>query len=142
MAQFDRGKYSIYVHKDMPGDSPASPERPVNEIGARPQSFLRSNAAKIAGAVVVAQAVNIMRKEIAATTGDEELQAQVNNAMITAGLAMAVLAKPVALIPIAASVASHTILRNRDITRQNRVIEFENRQRGRKIGHMQGVYYG
>ncbi len=142
MAQFDRGKYSIYVHKDMPGDSPASPERPVNEIGARPQSFLRSNTAKLMGAIVVAQAVNIMRKEIAATTGDEELQAMVNNAMITAGLTMAILVKPIAVIPMAASMVSHNILRGRDIERQNRAIQYDNRMRGRKIGHMQGVYYG
>ena len=142
MARFDKGKYSIYVHKDMPGDSPASPERPVNEVGMRPQSFWHSNVARLSGAAVAASAINVLRQEVGATTGNEELQAHINNTLIGLGLTAAAIAKPVTIIPMALSGGTQEMMRYRNIERQNRMTEYENRMRGRKIGHMQGVYYG
>lgn len=144
MTQFNRGSYTIYERKEITGDTPLSPQSPTNEM-ATSNHDLGRNTALIAGGALVAQSViGASRSEIGATTGNEVLQANVNNAMALGGYALLVVkGGPLAVAGVAIKGTVDEVMRQREIYRVNYATEMDNKLRGRRVNIGKGsAYYG
>jgi hypothetical protein len=143
VAQFNKGTYTIYQQKETPGDGPLSPESPKNEIATSGHNLGRSLPLIAAGTLVMQSALSMSRTEIGATTGNEVLQAGVNNAITGFAYAAGIAAGgwPIALALGIKSIADETT-RQRGIYRANVAVSMENKLRGRRVSIGKGsVYY-
>ena len=143
MAQFNQGTYKIYQQKETNGDTPLSPESPKNEIATSTHNLGRSLPLIAAGALVAQSAISMARTEIGATTGNEVLQAGINNAMTLGGYGLIMFkGGAVGTAAVAIKVANDEIRRQRKIYRGNVAITMEAKLKGRRIGIGKGsVYY-
>lgn len=145
MISFDRSTYNLYAYKTIPGDDPHSPESPSSDV-LGPQAgrgISTSTAAALAvGAVVAQRVVGVLRTEIAATSGNEVLQNDINNLITGIGLGGAVLVGGLAAAgTIAVGAAVGEIVRQRNVVRENREIMYQNRLRGQRVTYGQGGVY-
>jgi len=145
MVSFDRSTYNLYAYKSIPGDDPHSPESPTSDA-LGPQAgrgiSVQTSAALAVGAVVAQRAIGVLRTEIAATSGNEVLQNDINNLITGIGLGGAILVGGLAAAgTIAVGATIGEIQRQRAVTRDNRATERNNALRGARINMgATGVY--
>lgn len=150
---FNNSTYEIYWRKDQTA-TPNEPVSPSNDIAVSPRSGssnLRRGAIAAAGLVVAKRGLNTLRTEIIATTGNERLETQINNAMQGMGYAAAIAGGAMAGGPVGAGVAAglvtadavfNSITFMRENIRQNRLNEIQRKLNGKRINIATGsVYY-
>lgn len=150
---FNNSTYEIYWRKDQTA-TPNEPVSPSNDMAVSPKSGsmnLRRGAITAAGLVVAKRGLNTLRTEIVATTGNERLETQINNAMQGLGYAAAIGGGAMAGGPAGAGIAAGLVTADavfnaitfmRDNTRQNRMNEIQRKLNGRRINVASGsVYY-
>ena len=147
MAQFNQGTYKIYQQKETNGDTPLSPQSPTNDIASSPKnnnSLLRKGAMIAIGVGVARRGLSAFQSEIVATTGNEELQSKMNNVMKIVGYGTAVAIAPIAgTIMVASDLLIQNIVNQRAMNRQNKMIEMNNKLKGKRASIASGVgYYG
>jgi len=145
MISFDRSTYNLYAYKTMPGDGPHSPESPTSDaLGPQAGRGISSStaAALAVGAVVAQRVVGVLRTEIAATSGNEVLQNDINNLITGIGLGGAILVGGLAAAgTIAVGATIGEIVRQRSAVRDNRATERNNALRGARVNMgAAGVY--
>ena len=144
-ATFNQSSWTIYIPKEMAGDTPNSPLSPSNEIATsvKPRSLLKNTALISTGALMVKQVINAARTEITATTGNEVLQTDINNALGALGIGVAIATGGfVAALAVGATAVIQGITAQRQLNRQNQAIAFNNKLRGKRVGISTGVYSG
>lgn len=133
---FNGATYELYVYKGQNGDSPMQPISPQNEIGASPKneaSLARSGALITMGITVAKRTIDTVRNEIGASTGNEALQTDINNAMKAIGYGAAIAAGGIAgAVLVGADVALNAITYSRELTRQNRKLTIERELQGNR----------
>jgi hypothetical protein len=138
---FNSSTYEIYQMKDTGNDSPLSPESPKEEMGSQVHKWA---GIAILGAVGVQSAQKVLgalRTEIAASTGNESLQADFNNAITGLTMVTAVIAtRGAAAIGYGVQAVTDIILYNRNMKRANREITYNNSLRGSRT-NITGVIY-
>ena len=144
-AQFNQGTYEIYWYKDQSG-TPNSPQSPTTAIAQSPvdKSFNVKKAAIIGiGAVTVKRVFNTLRNEYFATTGNEQLENEINNAMKLIGYAGTIAIGSwagVAMVATDVGLSAVTYLRNN--RRENIKLAIDRQLKGQQVNIASGsVYY-
>ena len=138
---FNSSTYEIYQMKDTGNDTPLSPESPKEETGNQAHKFVGTAILAAVGIQTVHRVIGALRTEIAATTGNESLQAAFNNAVTGVTMATAIVTtKGAAAIGYAIQGATDLILANRENKRLNREISYNNSLRGART-NITGVIY-
>lgn len=145
MAQgFNNGTYEIYWYKDQQG-TPNAPQSPSTSMAQSPTDkgmMTRRSAALGIAAMAGARVISTLRTEIAATTGNEVLQTDINNIVTGIGYITAVAVGGVtAAAGLVVSAGVSEIVRQRTLMRNNRAIEYNNKLRGARINYGQGGVY-
>lgn len=145
MAQgFNNGTYEIYWYKDQQG-TPNAPQSPSTSMAQSPTDrgmTTRRSAALGIAAMAGARVISTLRTEIAATTGNEVLQTDINNIVTGIGYITAVAVGGVtAAAGLVVSAGVSEIVRQRTLMRNNRAIEYNNKLRGARINYGQGGVY-
>lgn len=145
MAQFNQGSYMIYQQKEVAGDTPMSPQSPTNNMASSPKNnnlTIRKGAMIAVGASVAKRGFTAFQSEVVATTGNEELQSLMNNGMQILGYATAIGIAPIAgSIIVGADLLTQGIINQRARNRQNKMIELNNKLRGKRANMASGVGY-
>lgn len=142
---FNSGTYEIYWYKDQNG-TPNAPQSPTTSIAQSPvnKNFNIKKAAAIGiGAVVARRAFNTLRNELIATTGNEALETNINNAMKLVGYATTIGVGGIAgTVMVGADVALNAITYYRNNRRENIKLEIDRQLKGKKVNIASGsVYY-
>lgn len=143
MAFFNQGNYTIYERKEVPGDTPLSPQSPTREIATSARKSSVSPRLLATGALIASTAVNVIRSEIEASTGREDLQNTINNTMIAGGLTYAMFKGG---LPVVAGLlikgTADEMLRKREIYRTNYANNLDSKLKGKRnnIGNS-SIYY-
>jgi hypothetical protein len=139
-----QGKYEIYWRKEQNG-TPNQPISPHNQATTSPkdQSLTLKKGAMIAVGVAVAKrGLTSFTNEIIATTGNERLQTVMNNGMKLVGYVGAVAISPIAgSISVASDVLTQSIVNTRKMNRENKLIELNNKLRGKRANIANGRAY-
>ncbi len=144
MAYFNGGNYTIYERKEITGDTPVSPDSPTNDMSTSNHDTGRTLSYMAVGALAAQAVVGAVRSEISATTGNEVLQANVNNAMLAVGYGLLALkGGPIAVIGLGIKGTVDEVVRQRNIYRQNVATTLDNKLLGkRRTLSGGGAYYG
>jgi|SRR6056297_864837 len=141
------GKYEIYWHKQQDTQTPNQPISPQGSMATSPKDnnlTVRKAAIYGVGLAVAKRGLDTVRNELIASTGNEQLQTRINNAMKGLGYVTAISVGGIAgTIFVAADVASQTFLNIRELRRNNRITQLENKLRGKRVNIVGGdKYYG
>ncbi len=144
-AQFNSGTYEIYWYKDQTG-TPNSPQSPTSSMAQSPvdKGFTFKKAAIIGiGAVVAKRAINTLKSEYFKTTGNEQLENDVNNAMKLLGYAGAIVAGGwVGAGAVVTDVALNAVTYFRGNRRENNQLAIQREIQGKRVNISSGsVYY-
>lgn len=135
----------IYQQKEVTGDTPMSPQSPTNNMASSPKSnnlTLKTGAMLAVGATVAKRGLTAFQSEIVATTGNEELQSLMNNGMQILGYATAIAIAPIAgSVLVASDVLTQNIINQRARNRENKMIELNNKLKGKRANMASGVGY-
>lgn len=138
-----QGNFTIYQQKEVPGDTPLSPQSPTNEIATSAQKASVNPRLAATGMLLASTAVNVVRSEIGASTGREDIQNTVNNAMIAGGLTLAMVKGGLPVIAgLVIKGTADEIIRQREISRRNFALSLEQKLKGKRnsIG-VTSIYY-
>ena len=144
-AQFNAGTYEIYWYKDQAG-TPNSPQSPTTSMAQSPvdKSFTAKKAAIIGiGVVTAKRALNTLRSEYFATTGNEQLELEVNNAMKLLGYAGAIaIGGWAGGVMVTTDVALSAVTYYRNNRRENIKLAIDRELKGQRVNIASGsVYY-
>ena len=144
-AQFNAGTYEIYWYKDQAG-TPNSPQSPATSMAQSPtdKSFTAKKAAIIGiGAMTARRAINTLKSEYFATTGNEQMELEINNAMKLLGYAGAIAIggwAGAAMVVTDVGLSAVTYLRNN--RRENIKLAIDRTLKGQQVNIASGsVYY-
>ena len=142
---FNSGTYEVYWYKDQAG-TPNSPQSPTTSIAQSPvdKSFNVKKAAIIGiGAVTAKRVFNTLRNEYFATTGNEQLENEVNNAMKMLGYVgtIAIGGWPGGIM-VGTDTALSAVTYYRNTRRDNIKLEIDRKLKGKQVNIASGsVYY-
>lgn len=144
-AQFNAGTYEIYWHKDQSG-TPNSPQSPATSMAQSPtdRTFNIKKAAVIGiGAVVARRAYNTLRSEYFASTGNEQLEIEINNAMKLLGYVGTIaIGGYVGAIAVGVDTTLSTVTYFRNNRRENIKLAIDRELNGKRVNIASGsVYY-
>ena len=144
-AQFNAGTYEIYWYKDQAG-TPNAPQSPTTSMAQSPtdKSFTAKKAAVIGiGIVTAKRAINNLRSEYFATTGNEQLELAVNNVMKTIGYVGAIAIGGIAgAVMVGTDVALGAMTYQRNNRRENIRLAIDRELKGQRVNIASGsVYY-
>jgi fibrillarin-like rRNA methylase len=146
MPRFNAGTYEIYWYKDQV-DTPNSIQSPVTSNTVSPVNKINPVKAGVAigvGLTVAKRAWNTVRSEITASTGDEIMQTNINNAMKLVGYVGAIaVGGAVGAAMVGADIALNAITYTRDFNRKERLKSLERELQGKRANIANGsAYYG
>lgn len=143
--QFNQGTYEIYWYKDQSG-TPNSPQSPTTAIAQSPtdKAFTVKKAAIIGiGTMVARRAINTLKSEYFATTGNEQLELEINNAMKLIGYVGTIAIGSwagAAMVATDVGLSAVTYLRNN--RRENIKLAIDRQLKGQQVNIASGsVYY-
>lgn len=143
---FSQGKYEIYWYKGQTGDTPMSPVSPENNIATSPvnkTSLLKKGALIGIGLTVAKRTIDTVRNEIGASTGNEVLQTDINNAMKALGYLGTLALGTAGIVLTGADVVLSSITYSRSLRRQNLNAQLERELQGKRLDISKGsAYYG
>lgn len=135
----------IYQQKEVTGDTPMSPQSPTNDMATSPKNnnlTLKTGAMLAVGATVAKRGFTAFQSEVVATTGNEELQSLMNNGMQILGYATAIGVSPIAgSVLVGADILTQSIVNQRARNRRNKMIELNNKLKGKRANMASGVGY-
>ena len=139
-------KYEIYWRKEQDG-TPNQATSPTGSQATSPKDSgmtVRKAAIYGVGIAVAKRGFDTLRSELVATTGNEALQTNINNAMKAVGYTTAIAVGGIAgAVYVGTDVVSQAITNSRELKRRNRVIQLDNKLRGKRVNMAGGVnYYG
>ncbi len=145
MPQFNAGTYEIYWYKDQQG-TPNTTQSPSTSIAQSPtdKTFTMKKAAVLGiGAMVAKRAVNTLKSEYFATTGNEALETDINNAMKLVGYAGTIaIGGWAGAAMVATDAALSTVTYYRNNRRDNIKLAIDRQLKGRQVNIASGsVYY-
>lgn len=142
---FNQGTYEIYWYKDQAG-TPNSPQSPTTAMAQSPtdKAFTAKKAAIIGiGAMTARRAINTLKSEYFATTGNEQMELEINNAMKLLGYAGAIAIggwASAAMVVTDVGLSAMTYLRNN--RRENIKLAIDRTLKGQQVNIASGsVYY-
>jgi hypothetical protein len=146
MPRFNAGTYEIYWYKDQV-DTPNSIQSPVTSNTVSPVNKINPVKAGVAigvGLTVAKRAWNTVRSEITASTGDEIMQTNINNAMKLVGYVGTIaFGGAVGAAMVGADIALNAITYTRDFNRKERLKSLERELQGKRANIANGsAYYG
>ena len=144
-AQFNQGTYEIYWYKEQSG-TPNAPQSPTTSMAQSPndKAFTAKKAAIIGiGAMAARRAVNTLKSEYFATTRNEQLELEINNAMKLLGYVGTIAIggwAGAAMVATDVGLSAVTYLRNN--RRENIKLAIDRQLKGRQVNIASGsVYY-
>ena len=144
-AQFNQGTYEIYWYKEQSG-TPNSPQSPATSMAQSPtdKAFTAKKAAIIGiGAMAARRAVNTLKSEYFASTGNEQLEIEINNAMKLLGYVGTIaIGGYVGAIAVGVDTTLSTVTYFRNNRRENIKLAIDRQLKGQQVNIASGsVYY-
>lgn len=134
--QFNESKYEIIWKTGSAGETPTQPVSPGNDSAASPSGShtpLRQTLAFGIGAVFVKRSVDTIRNEITATTGNEAIQTDINNALKILGYIGTIASSPIGAVGAGIDVGLNAITYTREFSRKNRAVALEAKLKGKRV---------
>jgi hypothetical protein len=142
---FNGGTYEIYWYKGQSGDTPLAPTSPDNQIGVSPTnktSIIKKGALIALGLTVAKRTIDTVRSEIGATTGNEILQTNINNAMKGLGYISTIAIGGVAgAAMVGVDTTLSAIVFNRELRRTNIAAKYDRDMQGKRANIASGGAY-